>query len=235
MWKSTNISRAQGPLGLHLIDSVTRTSLDHRALWDQTNIALINLQSGLNAQAKQIAALQGSSSPSTRTILSGGRGPGGGNSNLPVPVPVCCGGTGNRTLSAHCVLVGEGTLPVTTVGPGTVGQVLTSNGNSADPSFQTPPPLPQNTPAVPHQWLNSYSSTTGAFGQSQPTTADLSDFPAQTGNAAKFLTTDGSSLSWGTISGTGTVTSVVGLTKYLVRRLERLGHNVCLTPVPQSA
>lgn len=47
----------------------------------------------------------------------------------------------------------------------------------------------------------------------QPTSADyifagLSDTPAQTGNAGKFLTTDGSALSWATVSGTGTVTSV---------------------------
>jgi hypothetical protein len=47
----------------------------------------------------------------------------------------------------------------------------------------------------------------------QPTSADytfagLSDTPSQTGNAGKFLTTDGSALSWATVSGTGTVTSV---------------------------
>lgn len=47
----------------------------------------------------------------------------------------------------------------------------------------------------------------------KPTSADytfagLSDTPAQTGNAGKFLTTDGSALSWATVSGTGTVTSV---------------------------
>ena len=32
---------------------------------------------------------------------------------------------------------------------------------------------PQNTPAVTHEWLNSYSSTTGAFTQTQPAVTDV--------------------------------------------------------------
>src|SRR5271156_6941026 len=33
---------------------------------------------------------------------------------------------------------------------------------------------PQNTPAVTHEWLNSFSSITGTFGQSQPAFSDIS-------------------------------------------------------------
>lgn len=51
-------------------------------------------------------------------------------------LPVGSGGTGAVTLPAHTVLLGEGTAPIATTGPGTVGQVLTSNGPSADPTFQ---------------------------------------------------------------------------------------------------
>lgn len=41
-------------------------------------------------------------------------------------------------LTQHQVALGEGVFPPGGAGPGTVGQVLTSNGASADPSFQAP-------------------------------------------------------------------------------------------------
>lgn len=50
---------------------------------------------------------------------------------------VAGGGTGQTTLGNHSVLVGAGTSAVTSIATGTSGQVLTSNGASADPSFQT--------------------------------------------------------------------------------------------------
>jgi hypothetical protein len=58
---------------------------------------------------------------------------------VPIPVPVADGGTGRTSLTAHAVLLGEGTSPVNFASPGTSGQVLTSNGPSADSSFQTLP------------------------------------------------------------------------------------------------
>jgi hypothetical protein len=39
---------------------------------------------------------------------------------------------------------------------------------------EAPGAQPQNTPQVPHEWLNSFSSTTGTFGQSQPAFTDIS-------------------------------------------------------------
>jgi len=51
--------------------------------------------------------------------------------------PVANGGTGVATLPIHEVIVGNGTSPVNSVATGTAGQVLTSNGASADPTFQT--------------------------------------------------------------------------------------------------
>jgi hypothetical protein len=43
---------------------------------------------------------------------------------------VANGGTGNTSLTANAVLIGSGTNPVTTVTPGTTGNVLTSNGTN---------------------------------------------------------------------------------------------------------
>lgn len=57
-------------------------------------------------------------------------------------LPVANGGTGEATLSAHGVVIGNGTSGVNVTGAGTAGQALTSNGASADPTFQTPSSLP---------------------------------------------------------------------------------------------
>lgn len=51
-------------------------------------------------------------------------------------VGVVSGGTGATSITSHCVVVGTGTTAVTTACPGTSGQVLTSTGASANPTFQ---------------------------------------------------------------------------------------------------
>ena len=56
-------------------------------------------------------------------------------------LPVADGGTGQSTLPAHEILVGEGTSPVASIGNATAGYLLTSNGPGADPTFQ-PAPVP---------------------------------------------------------------------------------------------
>jgi hypothetical protein len=48
------------------------------------------------------------------------------------------GGTGVATIPAHATMIGAGTSAIHTAGPGTAGQVLTSNGPSADPTYQAP-------------------------------------------------------------------------------------------------
>jgi hypothetical protein len=54
-----------------------------------------------------------------------------------IPVPVAQGGTGRTTLTAHAVLLGEGTSPVGFAGPtATTGQVLQNNAG-ADPTYST--------------------------------------------------------------------------------------------------
>ena len=60
------------------------------------------------------------------------------STSLTAPLPVDQGGTGDATLTAHEVLLGNGTSPITQVsGVGTTGQVLTSNGAAADPTWQS--------------------------------------------------------------------------------------------------
>lgn len=63
---------------------------------------------------------------------------------LPVPE----GGTGVGTLTAHGVLIGEGTAAVHVTSAGTSGQYLVSNGASADPTFQTATPQLTVTPVA---------------------------------------------------------------------------------------
>jgi len=93
--------------------------------------------------------------------------------HLASPLPVAQGGMGGASLAAHAVLVGEGTSPVAQVAPGPAGNVLTSNGPSADPSFQAPPVgVPTGAifdfagTAAPSGWLlcdgSSYSTSTYA-------------------------------------------------------------------------
>lgn len=49
---------------------------------------------------------------------------------------------------------------------------------------EAPGAQPQNAPAVTYQWLNSFSSITGVFGQSQPLYNDLGGTPQTTVNAS---------------------------------------------------
>ncbi|MGN8190278.1 hypothetical protein ACTJLD_30275 [Burkholderia sp. 22088] len=59
--------------------------------------------------------------------------------SLTVPVTVAHGGTGLTSLTQHGVVVGNGASAPNFAVPGSSGQVLTSNGPGADPSFQTLP------------------------------------------------------------------------------------------------
>lgn len=53
-------------------------------------------------------------------------------------LPVANGGTGAGTLTAHAVLLGEGTSTLGFATIGNAGYVLTDNGSGADPTFQAP-------------------------------------------------------------------------------------------------
>lgn len=85
-------------------------------------------------------------------------------------VTVAQGGTGVATLAAHGVVIGNGTSAVAVTGAGTSGQVLTSNGASADPTFQAAP-----SPAWTQigSTINTTSGTSATFSSIPATYQDL--------------------------------------------------------------
>jgi hypothetical protein len=62
--------------------------------------------------------------------------PVGGVTHFPISVPQ--GGTGDTTLTAHAVLLGEGTSSIGFATIGTAGRVLTDMGPGLDPAFLAP-------------------------------------------------------------------------------------------------
>jgi len=135
-------------------------------------------------------------------------------------LPVANGGTGQT--SANAAL--NGLLPSQS---GQSGKVLSTNGTDTTwtavggtgtvtsvalsaPAFLTvsgSPVTASGTLAL------SYSGTAlpvanGGTGQTTTTAAFDGLAPSQTGNSGKYLTTNGTTTSWATVSGSGTVTSV---------------------------
>jgi hypothetical protein len=126
----------------------------------------------------------------------------GGSAYVTNQLPVANGGTGAATLTAHGVLLGEGTSAVSATSAGGAGTVLTGQGSSADPSFSATPTL----------GVNGVSGTTGklalangvASGASttiQPsastTAAWTLTLPSSGGTNLYFLQTDGNgNTSW---------------------------------------
>lgn len=78
---------------------------------------IITVQQGTDLRAATIDQVRSA-------ILSGG-----------TALAVTQGGTGQVTLTANELLLGDGTNPVRQIAPGTVGQVLLSGGAGADPAF----------------------------------------------------------------------------------------------------
>ena len=77
--------------------------------------------------------------------------------------PVANGGTGASTLAANNVLLGNGTSALQTVSPGTLGNVLTSNGTTWISQAAS-----SGTPTV-----NEYSTPTTGATWSKPATANF--------------------------------------------------------------
>ncbi len=60
-----------------------------------------------------------------------------GSLQLIEALPVGSGGTGATTLPVHSVLVGSDTASIASISPGATGTILSSNGPTSDPSFNT--------------------------------------------------------------------------------------------------
>lgn len=128
-------------------------------------------------------------------------------------LPVANGGTGQATLTAHDVLVGNGTSGVTQVTPSSAGLVLTSNGTSSDPSFQVAPSAASRTAPTVQKFL----SGTGTYGLSYTffvSSANATAGATYTNNSVTYTVTN--TISSGAIlvaPGTGAPLSSGTLTK----------------------
>jgi hypothetical protein len=106
--------------------------------------------------------------------LASGQLPAGWN-----PVTAPNGGTGVASPAAHQVLVAEGASPVNPISNGTAGQVLISNGSTADPAFADPVVSQATASNLNAQVVGNIASagadsgnpvkTGGVFNTTQPT------------------------------------------------------------------
>lgn len=107
---------------------------------------------------------------------------------------VANGGTGQTTLLAHGVLVGNGTGAVSTTSVGTSGQILTSNGPGNDPTFQAAPP-------------SAVTSVNGKTGVVSLAASDLTN--GSVGSGAVVLAT-GATVSLSSATGLPLTTGITG-------------------------
>lgn len=108
-------------------------------------------------------------------------------SGLTTPITVPQGGTNATTFTSHGTLVGQGTSAVTATATGISGQVLTSNGASADPTYQT---LPAGGS------VTSIATNNGVTGGTITTTGTIG-LATITANTALANTTSGSAVPIG--------------------------------------
>lgn len=111
-------------------------------------------------------------------------------------VAVANGGTNAATLTAHNVIIGNGTAAVAFAAPGTAGQVLTSNGASSDPTFQA---VASAAPTLNDSVGSPQSvSAAGGISLSSPTYVN---FVFVTGNGGAVTVTATPSITAGTAVG----------------------------------
>jgi len=136
------------------------------------------------------------------------------------PMPVAEGGTGDSSLTAYAVLCG-GTTSTGAVqsiaGVGTSGQILTSNGAGALPTFQAAPAsgiqtINGNSGSVTGSTVTLTGGTTGAAFTGVSTTMTMS-FAGITANGGTVsLATDATTSTINVGSGAGVKTSTFGST-----------------------
>ena len=125
---------------------------------------------------------------------------------LSIPVSTSSGGTGNTTLTAHNVLLGEGTSAIAFAFPGNTGIPLVSAGSATDPAFGTALVLGGGTGVT--------TMTTAYAPVCAGTTATGSLQVASTGlsNSGYVLTSNGSSAlpSFQDVSACGAIKTITG-------------------------
>jgi hypothetical protein len=109
-------------------------------------------------------------------------------------LPLGNGGLGTTTFTQYGVLYGNAATSVLVTAAGSADQILKSGAGSAAPSWG----------AVNLSSTNAITGTlpiaSGGTGSTTAANAINALLPTQTGNGGKYLTTDGTSASWGTVA-----------------------------------
>lgn len=87
-----------------------------------------DLNTSRNASIGGTLAVTGAATLSSTLAVTGA-------TTLSTALGVASGGTGASTLTAHGLLLGEGTSAIAAAGTGTTGQLMASQGASSDPAF----------------------------------------------------------------------------------------------------
>lgn len=117
------------------------------------------------------------------------------------------GGTGASTLTQYNVLLGAGGSAVNFASPGTSGYVLTSNGASANPTFQAAASAPTFYQEVPSGTING-SNTTFTLAHTPASANSVLLFEngvAQTQGGSSDYTISGATITYNTAPPTGTL------------------------------
>lgn len=124
--------------------------------------------------------------------------------SLTTALPVASGGSGAGSFTAHGVLLGEGTSAFGVTSAGTTGQCLTSNGASADPTYQT---------CGAGTGVSSVSNSDGTLTISPTTGAVVASLALGHANTWTATQTFGTNISIGNISlGTPTALTLTNAT-----------------------
>ncbi|MGY8867475.1 MAG: hypothetical protein ACKVJK_17890, partial [Methylophagaceae bacterium] len=171
----------------------------------------------------------GSSNAAGARLNLGAASSGGNNditaiTGLTTPLAVNQGGMGSATHTANAVLIGEGTSPVTTVSPGSVGNVLVSNGTDW---------ISGNAEAFPAGTRLVFQQTAAPTGWTKITTYNDRAFrvvsgPAGTGGSVAFTTAFASKSVAGSNSST-TVAGSVGSTTLALSQIPSHTHTTTIT------
>ena len=134
----------------------------------------------------------------------------GGANYISGTLPVGNGGTGATTLTAHGVVIGEGTSATAATAAGAAGTILQGAGSSADPSFTSTPTF--GVAGTTLGTLSLAGNTSGTITiQPQPAAGSYNfNLPITAGTAGQVLTSQGgatTAMTWTTPT-VGTVTSV---------------------------
>ena len=109
-------------------------------------------------------------------------------------LPLGNGGLGTTTFTQYGILYGNAATSVLVTAAGSADQILKSGAGSAAPSWG----------AVNLSSTNAITGTlpitSGGTGSTTAANAINALLPTQTGNGGKYLTTDGTSASWGTVA-----------------------------------